>query len=145
MPAIFQIEALPDDICELASKAREEGFVFLDRLIKDFGTGENTFAKTGEALFAVRDKGRLVAVGGLNIDPRAHDQSVGRVRRLYVDPESRRDGVGKMLMEVIEQAARKSFSELRLLTDTERGARFYNQLGYRQVSGLEHVSHIKSL
>jgi len=145
MVTVSQIKILPDDLPELATKARNEGFRFLDRLAQEFADGKNTFAKTGEALFEVRDEGRLVGVGGLNIDPYGGDCTAGRVRRLYVDPDHRGNGIGKILMGAIEDVARDSFSELRLLTDTTIGARFYDRLGYRSVSGHEHVSHIKIL
>lgn len=145
MPNVSKIGVLPDDIPELATKARKEGFAYLDRLIKDFEAGKNTFAKTGEALYEVRENTRLIAVGGLNIDPYASGAAVGRVRRFYVDPDYRRRGVGTLLIQEIEHFAAKSFSELRLLTDTARGAQFYAQLGYQKVVGREHVSHFKKL
>ncbi len=145
MTVITQIATLPKDLPELALTAKKEGFKFLDRLVEDFATGKNRFDKTGETLFEVRDEGRLVAVGGLNIDPYTSNGTVGRVRRLYVDPDYRRDGIGTILMEAIERVARISFSELHLRTDTARGAQFYSRLGYKAVSHHEQVSHTKML
>lgn len=145
MIAIAQISALPDCLSKLAEKARNEGFHFIDRLVADFEAGINTFSKEGEALFEARMNGSLVGIGGLNRDPYINKPRVGRVRRLYVDPDFRRAGVATLLMKAIERAAQDSYSELRLLTDTDAGASFYTRLGYESARNDKKVSHSKSI
>ena len=142
---VIQIHKLPQDLANLAANAKSEGFRFLARLDRDFRDGTNRFAKQGEALFEVRDQETLTGIGGLNIDPYAKNGRVGRVRRLYIHPEYRGNGVGKLLMSTIEQHAHCTFTELHLRTDTRAGALFYERLGYRRTTANPKTSHIKSL
>jgi GNAT superfamily N-acetyltransferase len=145
MFAVAEITVLPEDILALGQRARCEGFRFIDRLIEEFHSGANTFSAPGEVLFEVRDGGRLIAVGGLNRDPYVSGKRLGRLRRVYVDPDCRRQGVGKILLDAIECAAKTHFSELRLFTDSERAASFYASLGYAGVLDVEHFSQVKAL
>ncbi|WP_158584016.1 GNAT family N-acetyltransferase [Salinibius halmophilus] len=119
-------------------------FNFIRRLIVDFDSGNNRFDQQGEALFVVLDGRRLVAIGGVNIDPFESASGVGRVRRVYVLPEYRGSGVGRLLMDAIETHAAQHFSQLNLYTDTVDAALFYQRLGYAAVS-LAGVSHQKRL
>jgi len=143
--SISQVSALPDGVSELALAARKEGYRFVDRLIAEFEDGTNTFSQSGEALFEARMDDALVGVGGLNRDPYIDNPDVGRVRRLYVHPDFRREGVATLLMDAIELAAQHYFSELRLLTDTSGGASFYSRLGYAPVTNEKKVSHSKRM
>jgi len=145
MPDVSQIEVLPKDIGKLATIAKEENYLFLDRLIEEFENGKNTFSKAGEALFEVREQSSLIAIGALNVDPYASGTAIGRVRRFYVHPDFRHHGIGTLLIRAIECLATRSFSELHLRTDTTSGALFYAELGYKEVVGAEHVSHFKKL
>lgn len=141
---VERINALPDDIDGLLVQSIDEGFNFVCRLIADFDTGKNRFDQPGEALFVVLDGERLVAIGGVNIDPFESDSRIGRVRRVYVLPECRGSGVGRQLMGVIEAHAAKHFRQLNLYTDMVDAAQFYQRLGYAAVS-LDRVSHQKKL
>lgn len=141
---VERINALPDDIDGLLVQSIDEGFNFVRRLIADFDTGKNRFDQQGEALFAALDGERLVAIGGVNIDPFESASGIGRVRRVYVLPECRGSGVGRQLIGAIEAHAAKHFSQLNLYTDTVSAAQFYQRLGYVAVS-LDGVSHQKRL
>lgn len=141
---VERINALPDDIDGLLVQSIDEGFNFVRRLIADFDTGKNRFDQPGEALFAALDGERLVAIGGVNIDPFESASGIGRVRRVYVLPECRGSGVGRQLMGAIEAHAAKHFRQLNLYTDTVSAAQFYQRLGYVAVS-LDGVSHQKRL
>ena len=135
---------LPNDVAGLRLPSRAEGFGHVERLCADFEAGSNRFDRLGEALFTARDAGRLIGIAGLNRDP-FEKARVGRVRRMYVLPESRREGVGRALLVAIEDHARCEFEKLTLFTGTDRGAQFYEGLGYEPVAGVERVSHCKRL
>ena len=141
--ALESVAMLPDEIEVLAASARHEGFRFVDRLIEDYRSGANTFAKPEEVLIAIRQNGRLVGVGGLNIDPFEGSVNVGRLRRLYVDPNFRGRGVGRALVRALETIAVQHFCTLRLFTDDHDAARFYRSLGYAAVSSDANASHQK--
>lgn len=138
-----RVAMLPDGIECLALSARNEGFRFLDRLLKDYRSGANTFAKPGEVLCAIREGGRLVGIGGLNIDPFDGSGRTGRLRRLYVDPAFRGRGVGRALVCALEAVAVQHFCTLRLFTDDSDASRFYQSLGYTAVSSDAKASHQK--
>lgn len=145
---IRQTLVLPEELSGLRVQARREGFRFLDRLAAEFESGANTFTKKGEALFEARNDDVLVGIGGLNRDPYVASVvglGVGRIRRLYVEPRSRRLGVARLIMAAIEQSARASFASLRLRTDTEQGALFYSGLGYTAVANDDKASHVKHI
>ncbi|XEC93028.1 hypothetical protein AB6A23_16775 [Paenibacillus tarimensis] len=56
-----------------------EGFRHLKRLVNDYETGVNKIDKEGEALFIAYQNGNIVGVCGLNRDPYANCDEVGRV------------------------------------------------------------------
>lgn len=97
------------------------------------GVGVNRFDLPGERLMLARAGGRLVGVGGLNRDPYAQAPDVGRLRHLYVLRDSRRGGVGTLLVRSILQGAEAHFSLIRLRTDSADAAAFYTRLGFRPV------------
>ena len=142
---VVQIAKLPTELPNLAAKAESEGFRFLVLLVKEFRDGTNRFAEQGEALFEVRDRETLIGIGGLNVNPYDKSGTTGRVRRLYIHPDYRGKGIGKLLMRTIEQRASQTFTELHLRTDTHDGARFYEALGYRNTPENKHTSHAKGL
>lgn len=70
----YKIKQIKDllniDMKSLVKDSKEEGFHFIERLINDYKSGTNKFNKPGEALYGVfNDKGVVVSIGGLNIDP----------------------------------------------------------------------------
>jgi GNAT superfamily N-acetyltransferase len=69
-------------------------------------------------------------VGGLNVDPYIAAGHVGRLRHLYVLKRARRQGVGTLLVCNLLDGAIRSFSTVRLFTDTKDGAMFYEALGF---------------
>ena len=136
---------LPPDLPRLAQIAHEEGFFMLDKLIERFESGQNCFDKPGEALFAVEQDSELLGIGGLNIDPYFDDPALGRVRHLYVHPSARRQGVGRMITEAIENHAVGRFAQLQLFTPTEAASRFYESLGYLPAREEGRISHSKPI
>jgi GNAT superfamily N-acetyltransferase len=69
----------------------------------------------GTFLVARSDGG--VVVGGVGVRPFELEPGVGEIKRLWVDPEWRRRGLGRRLMDEIESAARRlGFTSLHLAT-----------------------------
>jgi GNAT superfamily N-acetyltransferase len=84
------------------------------------------------AFLVARLEGRAVGCGGV----RRLGPDVGELRRLYVAPEARSLGVGKMLFEAMEEAARRiGYRTVRLDTNPAlREAReMFEELGYREI------------
>jgi GNAT superfamily N-acetyltransferase len=124
----------PNELDGLVIRSLEEGFKFVQRLRDQYESGINRFDQHGEALLLARDASNVIAVIGLNIDPGGRPD-VMRVRRFYVLPEYRRQGLGqKMLLEVIELARAARAEVLELHTDNPHAARFYERNGFQALN-----------
>lgn len=141
---VAPITAIGPDLRALVAVAGAEGFGFMDRLVAAWDDGTNRFDRPGEVYLGATLSGALVAAGGLNRDPYCADPRIGRVRHLYVHPAARRGGAGRALMTEIVARSRESFDLLRLRTTTERGAAFYESLGFAR-SGEPDASHVLRL
>jgi GNAT superfamily N-acetyltransferase len=130
------IEALD----EMLAESKEINFRAIDRLINDWLTETNRFDRPGEALFGAWQGDRLVGICGLNDDPYANSTHVGRVRRLYVMQDSRRQGVGRVLVHQVIQEAHRSFVWLHVRTDNPIAAQFYQALDFTTCNS-EFVTH----
>lgn len=145
----FKIEKITNlttiDISHLMMESKEDGYHFLERLVNDYKNGANTFDKRGEGLYGVyNEKGILIAIGGINIDPYLNDPEIGRLRRFYVLKEYRRKGIGRFLVNQILFAARRTFKEVVLHSDTDDVECFYTSLGFSKSFGdLNSTHHIK--
>lgn len=114
-------------------RAARKGF-FLARLEHEYLSGQVRFDAAGETLLAVFEGSVIVGVGGLTRDSYGNDPRTGRVRHVYVLPEFRGGGIGKMLITEIERQGQAYFSALVLRTDTLAAARFYQRIGYEALA-----------
>jgi len=122
--------------------AAAEGFLFLDRLVEDWISGGNRFDKTGECLLGVAMGDDLVGVGGLNRDPYDPTGSMGRIRHVYVAPDYRRHGIGRVLLHALLAEAAPHYTIVRLRTDSRDAAAFYAGLGFVPVAS-ETATHMR--
>ena len=125
------VATLAADLDPLVAEADAEGHLFMRRLCDAWDRHENRFDRPGELLLTARIDGRLVGIGGLNIDPYAQADHVGRLRHLYVTRAARRLGVGTLLVRHILAQAKPHFSIVRLRTDSPDAAAFYARLGFQ--------------
>lgn len=132
-------------LAPLVGASEAEGFGFLRRLVREWDVGAGRFDGPGEILLGVVDGPALVAVGGLTPDPYSAETGLGRLRHIYVRPDMRRTGVGRLLVEALEARARPHFLALALRTDTESAARFYEALGYRRLPPGGTATHRRDL
>lgn len=147
---ILRVEAVTSldtpDYEALQLDARQTGFMALTRMVDEWRSGVNRFAKPGEVLLAAWIGDRMVGIGGLNVDPYAGRSNIGRIRRLYVIKPAWRQGVGSCLVSAIESAASVGgMTLLQLRTIDHRSAAFYESLGYAPIHGEETVTHRKFL
>ena len=130
MTRIVPVAADDPRLSPLIEEAREQGFAFMDTLVREWADGTNRFDRAGECYLAVLSGGRVVAAGGLNRDPYSDAPGVGRIRHVYVLAEARRSGAGRILLAELANRARGHFGVLRLRTRTAGGAAFYEAIGY---------------
>lgn len=122
---------LPADLPGLADIAHAEGYGFIDRLRRDWEQGRVCMTAPGAAFFGCRCGRALVGVCGLQ--PDAAGTAVGRLDHLYVHPAWRGHGVGRALVRRVVAAATGRYDLLRLRTDTDEAAAFYERLGFRRL------------
>ncbi|MCX4164355.1 MULTISPECIES: GNAT family N-acetyltransferase [Paraburkholderia] len=144
MLAITQLHALPAQLFDLEREASTQGFRFLRRLIEEWRSGSNRFDKPGERLLVAEDDGNIVGIGGLNVDPYATARDTARLRRVYVANDHRRRGIGEALVGALLEEASSRFRVVRLSTDTDVAAAFYERLGFSAVAD-ETATHEKML
>jgi len=116
--ANYQIKQINDSniqaVTSLAVEAQKEGFKFVQKTIDEWIGKTNRFSGIGEILWGVFDKGKCIAIGGLNIDPYANDPMIGRVRHLYVSLGYRQKGIATHLLKMIIERSNRYFIVLRL-------------------------------
>lgn len=115
----------------LVKESEAEGYRFLRRLVDQYEEGINRFDQSGEALYGVWDEsGQLVAIGGLSRNPYTEDGKTARLRRFYVSPSMRRQGIGTQLLDALVNHAQNHFNLLVLRTDSASADAFYRANGF---------------
>lgn len=98
------VDDLPDGFPALLVDAASEGVGNMARLADGWAGGDQRFDGDGEVLLGALLAGALVGVGALSVEPAATEPA-RRVRRLYVRPDVRRQGVGRALTSALVQEA----------------------------------------
>lgn len=129
------VEIKNKNVSSLESLSREalsDGYGFVERTIKEWKSGENSFSKPGEKFWGLFVENKLIAIGGLNIDPYIENNNgkIGRVRHVYVAKKYRGKGLSKVIMGLILDKAKDNFDILRLSTKNPIAAHFYESLGF---------------
>jgi GNAT superfamily N-acetyltransferase len=115
---------LPQGFDVLRAEAASEGYRHLDRLAADWLSGTTRFDRDGEALLAAYRDGVLVGIAGLTIDP--VDAGAFRMRRFYIAPVARRQGIGRALAEKLLECARRPV----MVNAAAGSAAFWESLGF---------------
>lgn len=134
-----------EEIERLVEASLEEGYRHIKRLTDDYREGKNRFDKPGEALFGAFRGKEWVGICGLNQDPYTEGDAIGRIRRMYVLPEYRRYGIGRLLMRAVLGEAEMHFHAVALRTDNPVADRFYRSLGFLNEPLYPESSHYKVL
>jgi GNAT superfamily N-acetyltransferase len=149
MPPRFQfvriMDELPASLDDLASAAETEGYSHIQRLLADWRDGKERFTSDGCLLLAViasdgHAPPQAVAIGGVTRDPFLQDTL--RLRRFYVHPHVRRQGLGASLASALIQEATATGKPIMVHAGDERAAKFWEKLGFSQVQGANHTHHL---
>lgn len=124
----------------LLAKSLDEGHRMVLKLSENWASGANRFKRRGELINAAVEGDRMVGVGGRMIDPHAGDKRIARVEHVYVHPDYRRHGVGRMLMEPVIADPKALFDLINCTAPPEAYA-FYEALGFVPVLGDATVTH----
>ena len=126
----------------LAAESLAEGFRFGARWHAAIEASSSDAPR--QFFLGVFEGDALVAVGGVTSDPYDNEPGLGRVRHVYVARAARRRGFGRRLLASLEAQATVAYSSLRLRTDTERAATFYEALGYVRIDN-PNATHRRAL
>jgi GNAT superfamily N-acetyltransferase len=140
-------ERLPSGLASLAKAARDEGHLFLARLLDEWSSGALRFAGPGECLFIAEIGDRLVGISGICRDPYQSDPNVGRLRHVYVDKPFRSRGIASALIRACLACSGARFRVIRLSTNilNPTAGRLYEQLGFQPIAADgERATHVFS-
>jgi GNAT superfamily N-acetyltransferase len=128
---------LPEDFQALVDAARREGHCLLDRLLSDWASGQLRFDGPNEKLLMARIDGKLVGVGGITVEPT--DASALRLRRFYVVPAARRQGVARALAHALLESVPDP-SIVGVHVGVPSAFVFWEAVGFRRVemAGISH-------
>lgn len=126
---------------QILDESTRAGYQLVQRTIDDWKNGTNRFSGPGEKLWGLFLGPDLVGICGLNRDPYMQEPNVGRVRHLYVMEAHRLKGYATLLMNVVIHEAKQHFAVLRLFTGNPATAKFYEKLGFQNLTG-DKVSHV---
>jgi predicted GNAT family N-acyltransferase len=96
--------------------------------------------------FVVYDQNKPIAAGRFRTI-----EGIGKIERICVLPAYRHRGIGKLIMEEIEQFAREQGIQKAKLNAQTHAQPFYEKLGYETISdvfldaGIPHVAMVKQL
>ena len=77
-------------------------------------------------------QGRVIATGRLVIEPDDAGQPIGRIGRMAVAADWRREGIGGQILQCLEAEARRLGLQRCQLHAQEYAKNFYANLGYRE-------------
>jgi acetyltransferase len=103
---------------------------------RNYWLGLRAELQTGSRLLlAAYDGDRIIGSGQLNFPPLPNARHRVELQKLFVGPAVRGQGVGRLLMDALHDAARQRGRTLILLSAHHRGPaeRFYKELGYREI------------
>ena len=119
---------LPATFDVLREEARREGFRAMERLAAEWASGALRFDRDGERLLAAYCQGVLAGIGGLTLDPVI--PGMLRMRRFYVRPAFRGQGIGCRLAALLLRRAARAGSAVTVNAGTADAAAFWEALGF---------------
>lgn len=125
----------------LLDASTAEGYTFVQKLWDEYQSGVNSFSEQGALLLGGFIAGHFVAIGGVHPDPYLQNPAVGRIRHVYVLPESRRSGIGRALVQALIGRTSHCFSTFTLRTMTAHGQAFYEALGFSSEPRFASATH----
>jgi len=122
-------DSLPDGFDALMALATAEGHKNMARLADEVATGSTAFI----ALLAALREDSLVGIAGMTLEPEPAPEQAIRMRRLYVAPSARREGVARTLVSALLQEAWDQVDLVTVHAGTDEAGRFWEAQGFSGV------------
>ncbi|MGO4138318.1 GNAT family N-acetyltransferase [Rhizobium brockwellii] len=135
-------DRLPQEIADLESEARREGYRQVARLIDDWSTDAVRFDRDGERLFGAYVDDALVGIGGVTVETAM--SGALRMRRFYIRPAMRGRGIGRMLARALLDHARPFCTVVTVHAGNDAAAKFWESLRF-QPHGRDGHTHLLAL
>jgi putative acetyltransferase len=130
---------------------RQAAAMLIDSVLEEYGLGtepcgadqdvlkvEEAYWSTGGEFWVVERQGHLVGTGGYY--PVGRGERAAEIRKMYLRPEARGQGLGRYLLQALEQAiAAKGFQQIWIETATvlKEAVKLYERNGYQLSTGVE--------
>lgn len=128
------VDALPEGFGPLRAAADAEGHRNMRRLGDDWASGAQRFDREGEVLLAAFVDGDLAGVGAVTQEPEPADKPALRMRRLYVAPRFRRQGVARAIANALLQESLAHAALITVHAGGDVAARFWESQGFHPCS-----------
>jgi GNAT superfamily N-acetyltransferase len=121
---------LPEDFERLRAEAAGEEFQHIEKLAAEWASGERRFDGAGEGLFAAFVDGELAGVGAVAREHLEPELGAMRMRRCYVRPAFRRQGLGRALAGAMMQQGLAFAPILTVNAGTPDAPAFWSAMGF---------------
>lgn len=119
---------LPPMFDSMRRETYNEGYRMMERLAVDWALGEMRFDRAGELLLAAQLEGMLAGIGGITLDPVT--PGMLRMRRFYIRPAFRRQGIGRNLAAALLQRSTLAGVAVTVNAGTADAPAFWEALGF---------------
>lgn len=121
-----------DSTKELVDESVAGGIKFEQRMWDEWQSGQNRFNKRGERFIGLFHNGECIAVGGIQVDPYIvdNDGSIGRVRHIYVKESFRKQGLAKIILDILVSYGKNYFQKIGLSTTNPIASHMYEEYGF---------------
>lgn len=135
------IDELPEGFDALLAEARSESVRNMTLLAEQWASAEQRFDADGAALFAAFVGGELAGMGGVSAEA---SEGAMRMRRLYVRPRFRRNGVGLSLAGAMMQQGLQGADVLTVNARASAAAGpFWEAMGFRPVDAAGYTHRLE--
>lgn len=125
---LFIVGELPSDLDGLRLEARQEGFGFVERLVREWEAGQNRFERVGEALMIAYANSVVAGIGGITVDPVIPDAL--RMRRFYIRKSFRRRGLARLLADELLKSVEGLGRMVTVHAGTPDAPAFWEAMGF---------------
>lgn len=121
---------LPGNLDDLRFEARQEGYSFVERLVREWEGGENCFEQVGEALMIAYEEDVVAGIGGITVDPIIPDAL--RMRRFYIRRSFRRRGLARLLVDGLLVSTEDLGRVITVHAGTRDAPAFWEAMGFER-------------